>query len=180
VKSLSYGVSQIDPDPLLGVRMKINKASAWAELLSSIAVVVTLVVLVFEVRATNVALERQAAMDRVSGFTDAFFEAPVLADVLAKIKAVDGTDPIADELMARYGLTSPEAIIWGRHLWVVWSGIEADFMIRGDQPEIRSMVAILKASPDNEIYLQILDYGRHEESFVDYVNAIEPFTLEGS
>ena len=160
--------------------MKIEKVSAWAELLASIAVVVTLVVLVLEVQATNVALERQAALDGVSGFTDAFFEAPVLADVLAKIKAVDGTDPIQDGLVARYGLTVPEAIIWSRHLWVVWSGVEADFLIRGDQPEIRAMVSVLKGSPDNEIYLQVMEYGRHDESFADYVATVDPFVLEGS
>jgi len=160
--------------------MKIEKVSAWAELLASIAVVVTLVVLVLEVRATNISLERQAAMDRAGGLTEAFFEAPVFADILAKIKAVDGDDPIEAQLMARYDLTAAEAILWDRHLWVVWSGLEADFMLRGDQPEIRSLVAILKGTPDNQIYLQVLDYGRYEESFVEYVRSIEPFTAPGS
>lgn len=103
--------------------MKIEKVSSWAELLASIAVVVTLVVLVFEVRSTNVALERQAAMDRAAALTAPFLDHPMLSDILAKIKAVDGSDQI------------PAA--------------------------------------------QFLEYNRYRQSFVDFVNQVEPLTRSG-
>lgn len=158
--------------------MKIEKVSAWAELFASIAVVVTLVILVLEVRATNVSLKRQAAMDRAAAFSEPFLDEPMLGDILGKIKAVDGPDPIPAQLAERYDLTPGEAIAWERHLWVVWSSLEADFMLRGDEPETRGMVAILKSTPDNQIYLQSLAFSRYQKAFVDYVNEIDALTDE--
>ena len=52
-------------------------------------------------------------------------------------------------------------------------------MLRGDQPEIRQLVAILKGAPDNQIYLQSLEYNRYRQSFVDFVNQVEPLTRRG-
>jgi hypothetical protein len=156
--------------------MKIEMVSSWGELLASVAVVVTLVVLVFEVRATNTALERQAAIDRTAALTAPFFEDPLLGEILGKIKAVDGGDPVPVELMERYDLSYAEASVWERHLWAVWAGLEADFMLRGDEPEIRTRVGILKGTPDNRIYLETaLDLDRYKTSFVEYVRSVEPF-----
>jgi len=114
--------------------------------------VVTLVVLIQEVRYNTLALERQADLDRASALAEPFFEAPELASVLAKIKAVDGEDPVPDALIERYGLTSAEAILWERHLRRVWLEHEADFDRSGPTAELVAWIAGTLATHDNRLY----------------------------
>ena len=135
--------------------MKLEQWAHWAEIIASIGVVVTLVVLVQEVRYNTLALERQADLDRAAALAEPFFEAPELASVLAKIKAVDGEDAFPDALIERYGLTPAEAILWDRHLRRVWLEHEADFDRSGPTPELAAWIRGTLSSPDNQLYWEI-------------------------
>ena len=104
--------------------MNTEKLAHWAETISSLAVVVTLIFLVHEVQRNTGALERQAPVDRAAAFNAPFFEATELASVLAKIKEVDGTEMVPSATSERHGLEMNEAILWDRHLWQVWTGLE--------------------------------------------------------
>lgn len=132
--------------------MTLEKWAHWAEIVASGAVIVTLVVLVQEVRGNTRALERQADLDRAAALTTPFFEAPELASILAKIKSVDGADPVVQALSDRYGLTSEEAILWERHLWRVWLEHEADFSRTGPSGELQAWIKGALATPDNRLY----------------------------
>jgi hypothetical protein len=136
--------------------MKLEKWAHWAEIVASVAVVVTLVILVGEVRGNTLALERQADLDRASALTTPFFSAPQLASVLNRIKAVDGLDPLPQALKDRYGLTAEEAILWERHLWLVWLQHEADFQRSGPSPKLNAWIAAALATPDNLLYWETM------------------------
>jgi len=90
--------------------MTLEKWAHWAEIVSSIAVVATLLFLVQEIRGNTQALERQITMDRVSAVNTPFFTAPELASVIVKIKAVDGALPGPKAYAERYGLTPEEVV----------------------------------------------------------------------
>lgn len=151
--------------------MKLEKWAQWAEIVASAAVIVTLVVLVGEVRGNTLALERQADLDRATALNTPFFYAPELASVLARIKAVDGQDPLPQALMDRYELTAEEAILWERHLWQVWLQHEADFERGGPSSKLDGWIAAALATPDNLLYWQVMGRGSGAE-FRAYVDGI--------
>lgn len=151
--------------------MKLAQWANWAEIVASLGVVVTLVVLIQEVRYNTLTLERQADLDRAATLAQPFFEAPELAAVLAKIKAVDGEDAFPRALMERYGLTSAEAILWDRHLRSIWLEHEADFERTGPTGELEAWIAGTLATSDNRLYWETMgpQSGPEFRAFVDYV-----------
>lgn len=136
-----------------GSQTKVELWAQWAEIAASLTVVITLVLLVQEVRRNTRALQRQADVERAVAMTYPFFENPGLADVLDKIKAVDGQDPVPRALMEHYGLTGREAILWERHLLLIWQGLEADYEAVGESPTLGNMIRSLWCAPDNRLYL---------------------------
>lgn len=135
--------------------MTLERWAHWAEIIASFAVILTLIVVGGEVRDNTRALERQADLDRASALTTPFFEAPQLASILARIKDVDGSDPMAQALVDRYALSMEDAILWERHLWRVWLEHEADFNRTGATAELQAWVRGALESPDNRLYWEI-------------------------
>ncbi len=132
--------------------MKLEQWVNWAEITASLAVVVTVVLLIQEVRGNTEAIERQATLDRATAFNSPFFTNPQLPAVLAKIKAIDGLDPIPQALIERYKLTPEEAILWERHLARIWMGLEADYSMSGESQELEATIRDLLTHPDCQLY----------------------------
>ena len=132
--------------------MKLQQWAYWAEIAASLGVVVTLVLLIQEVRGNTKALERQATLDRATSITFPFFASPELPAVLAKIKAVDGLGHLSQAFVERYDLTPAEAILWQRHLIDVWMGLEADYSLSGESQELESAIRFRLTFPDNQVY----------------------------
>jgi len=134
--------------------VKLERWVNWAEITASLAVVVTVVLLIQEVRGNTEAIERKATLDRATAFNSPFFTNPQLPAVLAKIKAIDGLDPIPQALIERYKLTSEEAILWERHLASIWMGLQADYSMRGESQELETTIRDLLTNPDCQLYWQ--------------------------
>ena len=132
--------------------MRLEKWAHWAEVVSSVAVVATLLFLIQEVRGNTRALERQITLDRVSTVNNPFFSAPELASVLVKIKAVNGTLPGEQAFMDRYGLSPEEAVLWDRHLTLLWMGLEADYQYGNTPGVVEAWVSDLLKNEDNRLY----------------------------
>jgi hypothetical protein len=127
---------------------KSAQLAQWLEVVGSVAIISTLVVLVMEVRGNTAALERQVMMDRAVALNTPFFQDPRLAAASAKIRAVDGPNRVQKALSDRYQLTEDEALVWSRHLGLIFQGIRADFELLGDTPQLRSYVYGLLSSGD--------------------------------
>jgi len=132
--------------------MKLERWAHWAEIGASAAVVVSLLLLVQQVRQNTVMLERQIALDRSTAFNAPFLEDSPLPDILERIKAVDGREPVEAALMARYDLDYAEAVRWVRHLALVWTALEADFIANGRSASLDGVAWALLGSPDNRLY----------------------------
>lgn len=156
--------------------MKLQQWAHWAEIVSSIAVVVTLVFLIEQVHDNTRALDRQATLDRVNAVNASFLAAPALASVAARIKEVDGADPGPRAYEERYGLTPAQAILWDRHLALLWMGLEADFQHLGQSGEVAAWVRGLLATEDNRLYWQA-NRSWHGPDFRAFVDGI---VAEGS
>ena len=151
--------------------MKLQNWVRTAEITASVAVVVTLAFVAQEVRRNTLALERQAALERASAIASPFLGESGLPGVLAKIKAIDGLDPVPQAFVDQYGLSPEEAIIWERHLWLIWAGLEADFALTGGTPEITGLIGVLLSNPDNQTYYANVERQASEE-FKDFVRRI--------
>ena len=152
--------------------MKTEKLAHWAEIVSSFVVVITLIFLIHEVQRNTTALDRQAEMDRLAATTTPFFEAPELASIIVKIKAVDGLDEIPEALMDRYDLSHEEAELWSRVLYRTWFGLEADFEALGPE-EVEGSMRIALHSKDHQLYWETLGHYWEGTDFGAFVSSIE-------
>lgn len=151
--------------------MKNQQWAQWLEVVASAAIIVTLIILVLEVRTNTAALQRQAELDQSSAYNSPFFDDSGLARVLAKMMEVDGPSRVQQAFMDRYSLTLEEAVKWERHLWQVWAGHQANFAALGDNWLLRSDVSGLLTNPDNAIYWENMrPFFRPE--FVQYVERV--------
>ncbi len=131
--------------------MKLEKWAHWAQITSSLAVVVTLVFLARGLHENTLALQREAALERAYAINSPFLTSSKLPEILTKIKAVDGPNPAEQAFMDRYGLSHEEAVVWGRHLGLIWSGLEADYLLNGESQALRSRIEMLLRFPDNQL-----------------------------
>jgi hypothetical protein len=122
------------------------------EFIGSIAVLASLLYLALQVRQATKWQRHAAALDRATALTSPFFASSELPAVLAKIMAVDGFPPMTKALVERYDLTPEEATLWWRHLVFIWKGIEADYSLIGESPELESTIRYLLTFPDNQLY----------------------------
>lgn len=130
----------------------LEQAAHWAEIVASLAIIVSLVFLIQEVRYNNLILERQALMDRTAAFNSPFLQDSALASILARIKAVDGREPVEDALAERYDLSYEDAVRWNRHLSLLWTVLEAEYRSNGWSPILEGTARTLLSSPDNRLF----------------------------
>jgi hypothetical protein len=122
------------------------------EFIGSIAVLASLLYLALQVRQATKWQRHAAALNRATALTSPFFASSELPAVQAKIMAVDGFPPIHKALVERYDLTPEEATLWWRHLVLIWKGIEADYSLTGESPELESTIRSLLTFPDDQLY----------------------------
>jgi hypothetical protein len=129
--------------------------SRWTqriEIVASISVVITLILLVIEVRGNTKALERQVLLDRASSVAIPFMEGPELLEAFEKVKVVDGWGALETELMERYGLEPAQAVAWMFFLYKIWHGLEADYYYSGPSDELVGSIDGLLQFPDDRLY----------------------------
>lgn len=124
----------------------------WAEIVASVAIVISLVFVVQEIRYNTKVLERQAVLDRAEAFDGPFLEDSPLPAILEKIKTVDGLEPVEQALVARYDLAYEEAIHWVRHLALIWTVLESDFRASGRTDDLDAVAYALLGHPDHQLY----------------------------
>ena len=134
--------------------MKIERVSHWVEILANLGVIVTLVLLMLQVRDNTRALEGQAIVQRGQAFTEPFLSESTAPAVIAKIKAVDGSEPVVDAYMERYGLTYAEGAVWLRHTFSIWTSLEAEYAVLGESEDLSQRIRILLPFPEQEIWFE--------------------------
>jgi len=142
----------------------------WIELIAAVSVVISLIVLITEVRTNTRAIDRQSRMDQLNILTQPFLDDVDLGDVLRKIKAVDGREATVTAFMDAYELTDVEAASWLRHLYSIWGAMEADFLYSGSEfvePSVRQLLPYR----DAEIYWET-GGGLHSPEFEAFVEEI--------
>jgi hypothetical protein len=148
-----------------------EKWAAWADIVASVAVVVTLAFLIVEVRQNTLTVERQIRLERQSRMIDPYLDSQEFRQIYTRIKATDGREPTVAAFAETYSLADEEAVYWVRHLDVIWTGLEADFLQNGPSPELDGLVRALLSFPDGRLYWRYSGStdGRFTASFTRHV-----------
>lgn len=171
----AFGVvwsSADDPKWAVNIPMNETKWKDYAELVGFVAIIISLVVLIIEVRQNTLATERQIALDRADSMTSAFFDSE-LASILEKIKSVDGLDRNIVPFTEAYDLSYREAVIWERHLQYAWSVLEAEFEADGPSPSLDASILSMLINRDNQLYVAYSGKFRFSEGFREYVTNLQ-------
>ena len=143
-----------------------------AEIFASIAIAISLIVLILEVRQNTLVQERQIQIDQRAAFNDPFVVSPVHARILAKVKAVDGLEPNSQAYIDRYELTVEEAGTWARHNTNIWSGFQSQYFFSGPTEVLESSLRGIFKYPDAMIVFDINEDTFLRAEFVTYVEFI--------
>ena len=152
--------------------MTLGKWAHASEVFGSIAIVISLVFLIQEVRSNTLVQERQLELERTLSYSDTFLSSPELADVIAKVKAVDGTEPLAAAYIDRYELTPSEAILWSRivsRTLYIW---HSQYSFGGSSDALADEIRAMFKYPDVRIAYEINEDDLLSPEFVGYVDSI--------
>ena len=152
--------------------MRLEKSALWAEILGGAGILITLIILVFEVRENRSLIERQMRLERANLAAELTINSPYLPDILAKMKLVD-TEAISSPIKAfmdQYDLTFQEAARFTTLLQRQWFGFEADYYAGTPDLE-REMTRMLKF-PDQQLFWNNAPEGLFGEEFSDFVDRI--------
>ncbi len=154
------------------MKLRLSDWASTAEIVSSIAVLATLIFLVVEVRTNTATLQRQVDLDQAARDTQ-MMDSPYLPGIIAKIKQVDvGTiEPAVQAFMDRYGLTFEEADRFSRFLRQNWLGYQADFYFgeTGIDEEIRGILM----NPDQALWWENSKF-YFDDEFIRHVDQLPP------
>jgi len=133
--------------------MKLELIARWAEIIASVAVVVSLIFLTIEVRENTLAVESQAIRDRSQSLNFSFVTSSKVPEILAKIKETDGPEALEQAYVDRYGLSYEEAGIWARYVGQIWTNLEADFTLNGESEGLKERIQLLLINfPDEQLF----------------------------
>ena len=155
--------------------MNNEKLAVWAEVVASIAVVVTLAFLIYEVRQNTVAVERQTYLDRQARLLEPYLESQDFREIYVKIKNRDGLEPRVQHFVDTYALSVEEALYWVRHLDQNWRGFENDFYRYGPNAGLNGMITGFLSFPDGRLYWDsAAQTAGFSDEFVNHVESLRP------
>ena len=153
--------------------MRLERAVHWAEILGQVGVIVTLVILILQIRDNTRVLKSQAIMQREAPLTEHFLGESPLPSILAKIKAVDGPEPTVQPFIERYGLSLEESVAWTRHVQSVWNAMAAEYAILGESEMLAQRINGLLGAADHLLWLETGGARRlGDPDFAAYVNEV--------
>jgi len=137
----------------------------WAEIIETIVILVSMVLLIQEVRGNTQALQLQAYMARGEAHVRPYFDVDGFSRVYAKVKAVDTGFPetAITAFQERYDMTQEEALLWVRHLDDIWRNFEGNFLYGADRELLARDMTHLLTFPDQRLYYRNIGAGLNPE-----------------
>ena len=147
--------------------MELKKFALIAETVGGIAILITLVILVAEIRSNTRLIERQIILDQANA--DArMIDSPYLAPIYVKVKAITGEIPPAQAaFMKEYDLTLEEAARIVSYIVRDWTVLEADFDF-GTPGVDRRVKELLQF--EGIMLVWMMEFSEQETEFAKFVN----------
>lgn len=147
--------------------MELRKLALIAEIVGGAAILVTLVILIAEIRANSQLIERQIILDRVSADAQ-IVDSPYIAPIWVKIKTIQDDIPSSvNVFMKSYDLTLEEAVRLFAYIDRDWTVLEADFNLGSTGVERRAR-QLLQSEDIKIVWLE--EFSEQETEFAKFVN----------
>lgn len=160
--------------------MKLKNFTRWVEITANLAVVISVIFLSLEIRNNTKTIESQSIIDRSQRVNQSFTNSQLIPSILAKIKAVDGSEPMEVNFMNHYNLTYEEAAIWARYLAEIFAGLEAEFLRDGQSQDLQERIQLYFIFPDCILFWDSGHAQVQNEEFVEYVDGVRKLPLPRS
>ena len=137
--------------------MKKLELRVWvdvAEIVASVAVVVTLAILIAQIRESNLIEQRESAIRAAEWDAAVFLQSETLAETISKIKTVDGIEEGIQKFMDRYDTSYQEAAAWNRYLVLNWRGMHAEYLHHGRSESLDQRIRHNLQWPDQQILIR--------------------------
>jgi hypothetical protein len=152
--------------------MKLRIWVDFAEITASVAVVVTLLLLVFQMRESDEQERVQNLVRMAQWDAQMFLQSDQLPKIAAKIEAASNPN-FMREFRRRYDLSFEEAAIWNRWLFLLWKSLEAEFLSVGPSDELANRIRLSLAYEDQQFVILPAVTSQNplfHEGFKKYVN----------
>ena len=149
--------------------MKLKKWATIAEITASFAVIISLVLLMLEVRGNTLAIERQIDKDHRRAIFTPFIDPPILLSAMEKIKAVDGQATYVQAYMETYDLNDSEAYAWGNFQLTIWADMQQDLAHNGPSERLAAQIQKLAIHPDVALFVENYEFS---EGFKSYISGV--------
>lgn len=152
----------------LGLNLK--KLALTAEVVASLGVIITLVLLLLEVRENTMTMERQTETAHFNLLFTSLIEPSILRSAYTKIKAVDGAETTVAAFMATYDMSEAEAVVWSRYQLMLWGGMQLNFVYDGPSDRLAKEIRQLLQFPDIVLFLE---QNTLSEEFMSYIESVK-------
>lgn len=132
--------------------MKLRLWVDIAEITASIAVVVTLILLILQMRESDELERVQNSVRMAQWDAQVFLQSDQLPGILAKIETARNPNHLI-EFRNRYDLSVEEAGIWNRWLLLLWKGLEAEYISAGPSDRLAIRIHTMARYEDQRMLI---------------------------
>ena len=151
---------------------KLQKITLLTEMIGGVAVLLTLIILIVEVRENTEASRRANLIQLTTAPLNAYLDNPDVQAISSKI--ADGAEGsrLPTELQDEFGLTHEEAHLYARYLGYTWRIRESEYLFGNSEPAVfrQNMIFYLN-NPEDKVYWEYGQAPYHPE-FRAYIDGI--------
>ena len=154
--------------------MKLRLWVDIAEITASIAVVVSLLLLVFQIRESDEIKRVQNSVRMAQWDAQMFLLSDRLPTIAAKIESIENPD-FMQPFREHFELSIEEAGIWNRWLFLIWKGIEAEYLLTGPSDQLAERIRLSANYEDQRLsMIPIIRPGNpnFDDGFAKYVSGL--------
>jgi hypothetical protein len=132
--------------------MKLRLWVDIAEITASVAVVVTLILLIFQMRDSDDRERIQNSLRMAQWDAQMFLQSDQLPVIAAKIEAEKNPNFMM-EFRRRFDLSIEEAGIWNRWLFLLWKSLEAEYLSGGPSDDLAKRIRLSVTYEDQQLVI---------------------------
>ena len=153
------------------MNQKLSDLASIAEIVSSVAIVITIAVLILELRSNSALLERQIELDRIDRISVILADAE-LAEILQRTGRGGQPSRMERLVMNEFDLTLPEAAKFGRYTGNQWQAVQADFAFFGPTERLEERIFGMLLRPGQAFWWQHKSPNLWTDEFQQFVDGI--------
>ncbi len=132
--------------------MKLRLWVDIAEITASVAVVVTLILLLFQMRESDERERIENSLRMAQWDAQMFLQSDQLPKIAAKIEATKNPQ-FMRAFRERFDLSIEEAGVWNRWLFLMWKSLEAEYLTTGPSNDLAKRIRLSLSYEDQQLVI---------------------------